>query len=109
MGNDLLSSFNGTQYVRVETQAVPPGRCLKWRLWRQIAQEFVQQRNGRDFAVLFAIFPDHALSQGLYMTMHMHKTEFPAEGLDDFHTSCDGLFAIASIQAQTQQACYQGQ
>jgi hypothetical protein len=72
MDNDLLSGFNGTPYVRVETQAVPPGCGLKWRLWCQIAQEFVQQGNGRDFAVLFAIVPDHALSQGLYMTMHMH-------------------------------------
>jgi hypothetical protein len=97
MGNDLLSGFNGTPSVRVETQTVPPGCGLKWRLWLQIGQEFVQQRDRRDFAVLFAIFPDHALSQGLYMTMHMHHTDFPAEWLDDFHTPGDERFAMASI------------
>jgi len=37
MGNDLLSGFNGTQYVRVETQAFPQDSCLKWRLWLPIA------------------------------------------------------------------------
>ena len=97
MGNDLLRGFNGTQDVRVETQAVPQGACLKERLWLPMAQGFVQQLNRRYFTVLFAIFPDHALSQGLCLTMHMHKTDFPAAWLDDFNTSCDELFSIASI------------
>ena len=98
MGNDLLRSFNGTQDVRVETQAVPQGACLKERLGLPMAQCCVQQLHRRDFAVLCALFPDHALSQGLCLTMHMHKTDFPAEGLDDFHTSCDALFSmVASI------------
>src|SRR2546426_6671217 len=97
MGNDLVSGFNGTQDVRVETQAFPQGSCLKERLWLPLAQCFVQQRNRRYFAVLLAIFPDNALSQGLCMTMHMYKTDFPAEWRDDFTTSCDKLFAIASI------------
>lgn len=33
MGNDLLSGFNRTQDVRVETQAIPQGCSLKWCLW----------------------------------------------------------------------------
>ena len=62
MGNDPLRGFNGTQYVRVETQAVSQGACLKERLGILMAQCCVQQFNRRYFAVLFAIFPDHALS-----------------------------------------------
>src|SRR5713101_1128749 len=69
-----------------------------------MAQCFVQQLNRRYFAVLFAIFPNHALSQGLCMTMHMHKTDFPSAWLDDFNTSCDKLFAIASIHRGKDQA-----
>ena len=97
MGNDLLSGFNGrhTSVLRLRLShrvAASNGACGS-----QSAQEFVQQRNGREFAVLFAIVPDHAPSQGLYMTMHMHQTDFPSEGLDDFHAPGDGLFAIASI------------
>ena len=42
MGNDLLSGFNGTQYIRVETQAVPLRCGLKCRLQLPMAQEFVQ-------------------------------------------------------------------
>src|SRR5262245_38580205 len=99
MGNDLLRGFNGTQDVRAEAQAVPQGSCLKERLGGlPMAQCCVQQLNRRDFAVLCAIFPDHALSQGLCLTTHMHKTDFPSAWLDDFHTSCDALFSmVASI------------
>src|SRR5215831_2130994 len=61
MGNDLLRGFNGTQDVRVKTQAVPQGSCLKEGLGLPMAQCFIQQFNRRYFAVLFAIFPDHAL------------------------------------------------
>src|SRR5262249_40169880 len=105
MGNDLLRGFNGTQDVRVETQAVPQGACLKEPLGLPLAQGCVQQLHRRDFAVLCAIFPDYALSQSLCLTMHMHKTDFPAEGLDDFHTSCDELFSIsASIHCGKDQA-----
>jgi len=97
MGNDLLRGFNGTQDVRVETQACPQGACLKERLGLPMAQYFVQQLNRRYFAVLFAIFPDHALAQGLGLTMHMHKTDFPSEWRDDFHTSCDELFSVVAV------------
>lgn len=69
MGNDLLRGFHGTQDVRVETQAVPQGACLNERLGLQSAQELVQQLHRRDFAVLCALFPDHALSQGLCLTI----------------------------------------
>ena len=78
MSNDLLSGFNRTQYVRVETEAFPQGCGLKERLWLPIPQCFVQQLNGRYFAILFSIFPDNALSQGLCMTIQMHKTDFPS-------------------------------
>src|SRR5882724_541790 len=97
MHNDLLSGFNGTPYVRVETQAVPLGCGLKWGLWLPMAQGFVQQLNRRDFAVLFSIFPDHALSQGLCMTIQMYQTDFPPEPLDDFNTPGNEWFLIASI------------
>ena len=62
MGNDLLSGFNGTQDVCIETEVVPQGCSLKERLWLPTPQCFVQQLNGRYFAILFAIFPEHALS-----------------------------------------------
>ena len=62
MGNDLLRSFNGTQDVRVETQTCPQGACLKECLGLPTVQQVVQQLYRRNFAVLFAIFPDHALS-----------------------------------------------
>ena len=98
MGNDLLRGFHGMQDVRVETQAVPQGACLKERLGLPMAQCCVQQLNRRYFAILFAIFPDHTLSQGLCMTMQMYKTDFPSEGRDDCNTSCDELFSlVASI------------
>ena len=41
MSNDLLSGFNRTQYVRVETEAFPQGCGLKERLWLPIPQCFV--------------------------------------------------------------------
>jgi hypothetical protein len=78
MSTDLLSGFNRTPYVRVETEAFPPACRLKERLRLPIPQYFVQQLNGRYFAILFAIFPDHALSQGLGVTIQMHKTDFPS-------------------------------
>src|SRR5262249_40348669 len=96
MGNDLLRGFHGTQDVRVETQAVPQGACFKEPLGLPVAQCCVQQLHRCDFAVLFAIFPDHTLAQGLCLTMDMYKTDFPSEGLDDFHTSCDKLFSITA-------------
>jgi hypothetical protein len=104
MRNDLLRGFNGTQDVRVETQAVPLGCGRKWRLRLPMAQEFVQELNRRDFAVLFAIFPDHTLSYGLYMTIHVHKTDGPPEPLDDCNTSGDAWFLIASIHHGKEQS-----
>jgi hypothetical protein len=104
MGHDLLRGFHGTQDVRVETQAVPLGCGLKWTLQLPTAQEFVQELNRRDFAVLFAIVPDHALSHRLCLTRHMHKTDVPPEPLDDFHTPGDAWFLIASIHHGKEQA-----
>jgi hypothetical protein len=104
MGNDLLRGFNGTQDVRVETQAVPLGCGLKCRLRLPMAQEFVQELNRRYFAVLFAIFPDHTLSHGLCTTIHMHKTDCPPKPLDDCNTPGDAWFLIASIHHGKEQS-----
>jgi hypothetical protein len=103
-GNDLVCGFNGTQDVRIETQAVPLGGGLKWRLRLPMAQECVQERNRRDFAVLCAVFPAHALSHGLCLTVNMHKTDCPPELFDACNTPGDVVFLIASIHHGKEQS-----
>jgi hypothetical protein len=104
MRNDLLRGFNGTQDVRVETQAGPLGGSLKWRLRLPLAQECIQEPNRREFAVLFAIVPAHTLLHGLYLTRHLHKTDGPPALLDEVHTPGNAWFLIASIHHGKEQA-----
>jgi hypothetical protein len=51
MGHNLWSGCNGTQDVRVETEAGPQGSCLTERWWLPMAQWFVQQLNRPYWAV----------------------------------------------------------